>query len=129
MTFVSSDGRVTVRVFSSMSQRVKISLRMPIDPSSVPPAPGQVVGGLLFQVIAETCDGTPIPVLPAEVNLGVRYSDADAAGLNEQNFTIARLDTSANQWRPTQKQAIDAQANLASATITEMGFYVLYQRS
>ena len=70
-----------------------------------------------------------IAVLPAEVNLGVHYADADAAGLNEANFTIARLDTSANQWRAVAKQAPDPPSNLTSATITEMGFYVLHQRS
>ena len=126
---MSGDGRVTVRVFGSMTQSVKFSIRQPIDPASVPPAPGPVVGGLLFQLIAETCDGSPIAVLPAEVNLGVTYSDADASGLNETNFTFSRLDTNANQWRAVVKQAVDPPANFASATVTEMGFYVLNQRS
>jgi len=98
MSFQSGDGRVVVRVFGSMSQSVKFSIRLPIDPASVPPAPGPVVGGLLFQLIAETCDGSPLAVLPAEVNLGIHYGDADIAGLNEANFTIGRLDTTANQW-------------------------------
>jgi hypothetical protein len=129
MTFTSSDGRISVRVFGSMSQSVRFSMRQPIDPASVPPAPGPVVGGILFQLVAETCDGTPIAVLPAEVNLGVHYADADAAGLNEASFTLARLDTTANQWRPAAKQATDPPNNFTSATITEMGYYVLYQRS
>ena len=127
-SFVSGDGRVNVRVFSTMSQAIKFSIRQPIDPASVPPAPGAVVGGLLFQLIAETCDGSPLATLPAEVNLGVSYADADAAGLNESNFTLSRLDTSANQWRAAAKQATDPPANYTSATITEMGFYVLHQR-
>jgi hypothetical protein len=129
MTFQSSDGRITVKVFGSMTQSVKFSIRLPIDPASVPPAPGPMVDSLLFQLIAETCDGSPIPVLPAEVNLGVHYADADAAGLNEANFTLSRLDTSANQWRAVAKQAADPPSNLTSATVTEMGFYVLHQRS
>jgi hypothetical protein len=129
MSFQTADSRITVRVFGSMTQSLKFSIRHPIDPASVPPAPGPVVGGLLFQLIAETCDGSPVAVLPAEVNLGVRYSDGDAAGLNEANFTLARLDTSANQWRAAQKQATDPPNNFTSATITEMGFYVLHQRS
>jgi hypothetical protein len=108
---------------------VKFSIRMPIDSASVPPAPGPVVGGLLFQLIAESCDGTPIATLPAEVNLGVRYEDADAAGLNEANFTLSRLDSSANQWRAAAKQASDPGANFTSATITDLGYYVLHQRS
>jgi hypothetical protein len=129
ITFTSSDGRVAVRVFPSMSQSVKITLVSPIDAASVPPPPGQKVDTLLFQVIAEGCNGGPIPALAAEVNLGVHYTDADASGLNEANFTLARLDTTANQWRPAQKQADDPAGNFVSATITEMGYYVVYQRS
>ena len=33
MTFVSADGRVTVRVFGTMTQAVTFSIRQPIDPS------------------------------------------------------------------------------------------------
>jgi len=129
MAFQSDDGRVTVRVFGTMTQSVRFSIRAPIDPASVPPAPGPIVGGLLFQLIAETCDGVPLASLPAEINLGLSYSDADAAGMNEDTYTIGRLDTTANRWGPTEKQATDPPANFTSATITEMGYYVLYQRS
>jgi hypothetical protein len=128
MAFQSDDGRVTARVFGTMSQSLKFSIRLPIDPASVPPAPGPVAGGLLFQLLAETCDGGPLAVLPAEINLGVRYNDSDAAGLNEANFTLARLDTNTNQWQPSMKQATDPPANFTSATITDMGYYVVYQR-
>ena len=68
-------------------------------------------------------------MLPAEVNLGVTYSDADAGGLNETNFTFSRLDTTANQWQAVSKQATDPPANFASATVTDMGYYVLHPRS
>jgi len=127
-TFSSADGRVSVHVFPSLTQSVKLSI-LPIDAASVPPPPGQKVDNLLFQIVAEACNGGPIPTLPAEVNLAVRYADADASGLNEMNFTIARLDTSANQWRQIQKQANDPASNFTSATITDMGYYVVYQRS
>jgi len=128
MTFSSGDGRVQVKVFSSLNQSVRFSIRLPIDAASVPPAPGQTVDALLFQLMAESCDGTPIATLPAEVNLGVHYSDADAAGLNEANFTLSRLDTGANQWRQVAKQATDPPANFTSSTVNEMGIYVLHQR-
>ena len=128
MSFETGDGRITVRVFGSMTQSLKFSIRYPIDPASVPPSPGPTVDSLLFQLIAESCDGGPLAVLPAEVNLGVRYLDAEAAGLNEANFTLSRLDTTANQWRQVQKQATDPPNNFTSATITEMGYYVLHQR-
>lgn len=127
IAFQSADSRVTVRVFSTMSQSLKFSIRQPIDPGSVPPPPGTVVGGLLFQLIAETCDGAPLATLPAEINLGIHYSDAEAAGLNEAAFKISRLNTNTNQWQPEAKQAADPAANFTSATITEMGYYVLHQ--
>jgi hypothetical protein len=88
-----------------------------------------VVDALRFQLIAESCNGAPIAVLQSEVNLGVHYSDSDASGLNEANFTLARLDTNTNQWQPSAKQVTDPGSNFTSATITDMGFYVLYQHS
>lgn len=128
--FQSDDGRVTVRVFGTLPQSVRVSFRLPVDPATVPPAPGPVVGGLMFQVVAEPCDGgPPLATLPAEVNLGVRYADADVAGLNEATFALARLDTTANRWLPAAKQATDPPANFTSASISELGYYVLYQRS
>ena len=129
ITFNSSDGRIAVHVFPSMGQSVKITILSPVDVASVPPPPGQKIDNLLFQIIAEGCNGGPIPTLASEVNVGVHYNDADAPGLNEANFTLARLDTTANQWRPAQKQANDPASNFVSATITEMGYYVVYQRS
>ncbi len=131
MTFASGDGRVTVRVFGTTTESLKLSIRIPVDPASLPVAPGPIAGGIVFQIVAEKCDTalTGVPVLPAEVNLGVHYSDGDAAGLNEATFALARLDTGANRWGPSMKQANDPPANYVSATITEMGYYVLYQRS
>jgi hypothetical protein len=128
MTFQSSDGRVSIKVFPSLSQSVKFSIRLPIDQGAVPPAPGQVVGGLVFQLMAEGCASGPIPTLPAEVNLGVHYADSDVGGMTEANFILSRLDTSANQWQTVAKQATDPGSNLTSGTITEMGYYALHQR-
>ena len=48
--------------------------------------------------------------------------------MNEANFTLARLDTTANQWKPAQKQANDPAGNFVSGTVTEMGYYAVYQR-
>jgi hypothetical protein len=129
MALTSDDGRIAVRVFGTMTQSLKFSIRIPVDPASVPPAPGPIVGNILFQLMAETCDGTPLATLPAEINLGVSYTDADAVGMNEGTFTLSWLDSSANRWNPALKQATDPPANYASATITDMGYYVLYQRS
>jgi hypothetical protein len=123
----SADGRVTVRVFPTMSRNVGITIVNPIDPTSVPANPGQKVDALLFRVTADDCGGGAIAPLPAEVNLGVRYSDADVGGLNEANFKLAWLDPADNTWKPLPKQAADPAANYVSATIMNTGFFVVYQ--
>jgi hypothetical protein len=88
--------------------------------------PGQRVDALLFELIAETCDGQPLATLPGEVNLGIRYTDGDAAGLTEANFKLARLDRSDNSWKAVAKQAPDPGANYVSATIADLGYFVVH---
>jgi hypothetical protein len=123
----SSDGRITVHVFPSMSRSVRLTIVTPVDPASVPSAPGPKVDALLFQLNADDCAGAAIATLPAEVNLGVRYSDQDAGGLTESKFTLTRLDPASNSWKPLEKQAADPNANLVSATTTATGTYLVYQ--
>ena len=123
---VSTDGKIRVRVFPTMSNDVRITILSPVLPTSVPATPGTRVDGLTFQLIAEYCAGGALATLPAEVNLGISYTDADAAGLNEASFTIARLDPVDNLWKPTAKQAADPPANYTSATIMDMGYYVVH---
>ena len=127
MAFLSDDGRVDLEVFGTMTRSIRITIQS-VEPATVSATPGQLVDRFVYQVLAEDCAGGAIANLPAEVNLGFSYSDADAAGLNEQNFAIARLDNAANEWRPTAKQAADPGANYVSSTITEMGLYAVYQR-
>jgi hypothetical protein len=111
-----------------MPRSLSFSLRR-LDPSSVPAPPGgRLVDAIVFELIAQECGGGGVGELPAEINLGIRYTDADASGLNEQNFTIAILDQSTRQWQPAAKQAPDPGANYVSATITRLGTYAVYQR-
>ncbi len=126
-SIATADGRITVRVFPTMSRNVQITIAQPIDPASVPANPGQKVDALLFRVTADDCGGGVIAPLPAEVNLGVHYSDADIGGLNEANFKLAWLDPADNTWKALQKQAPDPAANYVSATIMNTGFFVVYQ--
>ena len=119
---------MTLRVFASLPRPLRLRIRLALEPGVTPSPPVSIVGGLLFQIIVEECGGGPIPVLPAEANLGAGYSDVDAAGQNEQSFTIARLDTNTNQWRTVEQQVADPANNVDSATITDMGYYVVYQR-
>jgi len=128
--FSSADGKVMVRVFANMSRSIRIVVDKPIDPATVPAVPGQKVDDLLFRIRAEDCNGGSVAPLPNEVNLGVHYTDGDVGGLNESNFKIAWLDQSggsAGTWKDAQKQANDPPANYVSATITDIGYYVVHQ--
>ena len=133
-SIATPDGRITVHVFPTMSRNLRITIVNPVDPSAVPAAPGQRVDALVFQILADDCgEGTAGAIspgaglLPAEVNLGVRYSDADVGGLNEANFKIAWLNPANNTWTPLAKQAPDPGANYVSATINSGGYFVVYQ--
>jgi hypothetical protein len=110
-----------------MPRDVRITINNPIDPTTVPATPGQKVDALLFQITADDCKGAAISPLPAEVNLGVRYSDGDVGSLTESSFKIYRLDPTDNTWKATDKQAADPVANLDSATIVNTGYYVVVQ--
>ena len=126
-SIASADGRITIRVFPTMSRNVQFTIVTPVEPTIVPANPGRRVGALLFQVTASECGGGAIAPLPAEVNLGVHYSDLDVGGLNEANFKLAWLDPADNTWKALQKQAPDPTANYVSATIMNTGFFVVYQ--
>jgi len=119
--FTSSSGRISVQVFSTMSTNVRFSFADPIDAATVPATPGQKVDALLFRVSADNCGGGNLGSLPAEVNLGVRYSPVAA------NYKLAWLDPADNTWKPLPKQAADPGANYISATIMNTGYFVVYQ--
>ena len=122
--FTSSDGTVSVRVYGTMPQGVRIVIRKPVDAGSVPAVPGQQVDALLFEITAQTCDGQSLARLPGEANLGIRYTDGDVGGLNEASFKVARVDSGA--WKDVEKQAPDPGANYVSATIMDLGYYVVH---
>lgn len=132
---VSADGRISVHVFPTMPRAIRITIVNPIDPNVVPTGPGPLADGLLFQILADYCDGvegaiSPGPGgLPAEVNLGVHYTTADVGSLNESKFMLARFDPATNTFKPVDKQALDPDPNknYVSATINSAGIYKVYQ--
>ena len=63
----------------------------------------------------------------AEVNLGIRYNDLEATGLDEERFVIGRLDIPTGTWRPMEKRGNDPSSNYTSATISEPGFYMVWE--
>jgi hypothetical protein len=129
----SADGRIAVHVFKTMPRSVRITIVTPVDPATVPAVQGKV-DALIFQILADDCGDhiigaiSPGPgVLPAEVNLGVHYSDQDVGSLNESKFALAWLDPETNTWKPLPKQAPDPGANYVSGTIFNTGIFVVHQ--
>lgn len=132
VVFASTNQRITVRVFPAMPTSVRVEMRPVFDLLAVPNPPGQLVGLLVYDIVAGACsDGgevAPIRVLPAEVNLNVLYTDIEALGLDESRFVIAHLDFQTVAWTPVEMQSLNAAGNAIGATITETGYYAVYQR-
>lgn len=126
--FTSHDGKVALRVFSSSPLPVRVVIYQVINAEAAPAPPGTYVRPLVYEVAAGYCgDATRLPEFPAEVNLGIRYSDLEAAGLDEGRFVIGRLDLGTATWVPVEKQANDPPANYVSATITRTGYYMVWE--
>ncbi|MCC7370906.1 MAG: hypothetical protein IT306_21005 [Chloroflexi bacterium] len=126
-TFTSRDGKATVRVFASTPRPVRIEIYQVIDFLSAPLPPGNLVGLLAYEIRASYCDSNPLSELPAEVNLGIRYSDLEATGLDESRFVIGRLDVPSGVWTPVEKRGNDPSSNFVSATISQTGFYMVWE--
>lgn len=125
--FTSYDEKVMVRVFPNTPQPVKIEILQIIDFLSAPLPPGNLVGLLAYEIRATTCDGGVLSQLPAEMNMGVRYNDLEAIGLDESRFVIGRLDIPTATWLPIEKRANDSAANYTSATIIDPGYYMVWE--
>jgi len=96
-----------------------------VDPSSVPPPPGSLIGQLVFRLGASQCGGSGMASLPGEDNLGVGYSEDAAAGHDKSKLSLMFWDGS--KWSPAPKQANDQGAKYVSATISALGTYALVQ--
>ena len=113
-----------MQVFPWMPAGVTITIRL-VDPTPPPPPPGTLVGNLIFRLEAQDASGTPLTALPAEVNLSVRYTDQDVAGLNKQQATLSWLDPADTRWKPAPKLATDPSTNYVAASVTALGTYAL----
>jgi hypothetical protein len=125
-TLVSEDGSIAITVFPTMPANVQLTLTSRLPVNTIPAPPGIRVGGLVFRIDAGSCNGSTIDMLPAEINLGIRYSDLEATALNERRFFIARLDPDDEEWDDAIKLADDPGANYVSATIKHAGLYTVY---
>jgi hypothetical protein len=126
-TFMSHDGKVTVRVFGSTPRPVQVVIFQVVNLHEAPLPLERLVGLLAYEIWASYCDVNRLAEFPAEVNLGIRYTDLDAIGLDENRFAISRLDLNNTTWVPVEKQANDPPANYVSATIIDTGFYMVWE--
>jgi hypothetical protein len=124
--FTSRDEKVAVRIFAN-SPRVRIEIYQVIDFLAAPLPPGSLVGLLAYEIRASYCDTNPLLELPAEANLSIRYNDIEATGLDENRFVIGRLDLATGTWSPVDKRANDPAANYTTATISQTGFYMVWE--
>ncbi len=125
--FTSHDDKMALRVFGSSSRPVQVVLYLVINAHTAPPPPGDLVGQLVYEVWASDCGANRMPELPAEVNLGIRYNSADVGGRDTSRFVIGRLDMNTATWVPVEKQANDPPASYISATITQTGYYMVWE--
>ena len=125
--FSSRDDKVTVRVFASTPRPVRVEILQVIDFLATPLPPGTLVGLLAYEIRASDCGANLLPQLPAEANLGIRYSEAEAIGLDKSRFVIGHLDQATGTWIPVEKRANDPGSNYVSATIVETGLYMVWQ--
>jgi hypothetical protein len=125
--FTSHDGKLALRVFGSSPSPVRVVIYQVINAHEAPQPPGTFVDPLVYEVWASYCDESPVPEFPAEVNVGIRYNDAEVAGLEASRFVFGRLDMDTATWVPVEKQANDPPANYISATIIQTGYYMVWE--
>jgi hypothetical protein len=106
---------------------VRVEIYQVIDFLSAPLPPGSLVGLLAYEIRASCCDSNPLEELPAEANLGIRYTDIEATGQEKSRFVIGRFDRATNAWAPVEKIGSDPSTNYISATIIQTGFYMVWE--
>jgi hypothetical protein len=125
--FTSYDGKVAIHVFASSPRPLRVVIYRVINVQTAPQPPGDLVGTLVYEIWASNCDENALTDFPAEVNIGIRHTDSEAADLDESRFVIGRLDMTTGAWVPIEKRANDPLANHTSATIIKTGYYAVWQ--
>lgn len=117
--------RVVVSMFPWMPSGVTLVVKR-AEPAQFAAAPGTRAGDLLFTIEAKDATGKALTTLPGEINLSVRYNEADIKSLTESNLTISRLNTTSNQWSAAPKQVKSAEGNYIAASVSEPGAYIVH---
>ena len=108
----------------SYQSNLNVELRR-LDPGTLP-RPG--VGETLFAVrmSASPCGGQPYNELPAEVNVGMTYTDLAVTGRDESKFALMFYD--GQNWSVAPKHLADQANNHVSSSTTRTGVYGLVQQ-
>ena len=125
--FTSFDGKVSVRIPGSSPRPVQVQLYLVINAYEAPAPPGIPIYTLVYEIKASSCDADPLAASPAEAALAIRYTDIEVEGLDENRFVIGRLDMTTATWVPLEQHAHDPAANVVAATITETGYYMVWE--
>ena len=124
-TLALQTDRVMLQVFATMPSGMTLKLRL-VDPLQYPSTPGIRAGNLIFVLEATDSAGMIQQVLPGEVNLSVRYTDADVTGLDDTATTMARLDQATSSWTTAPKLVTDPLTNYLAASVMDTGVYAVY---
>jgi hypothetical protein len=125
--FTSFDRKVTVRIPGSSPRSVRVLIYLVINAYEAPPPPGAFVHPLVYEIKASYCDADTPAAFPAGAALAIRYTDLEATALDEGRFVIGRLDMATGAWVPVEQRANDPTANVVAATVTETGFYMVWE--
>ena len=118
---------MSLRVPGAIPHPVRVVIYLVTNAYTAPVPPGIPVGALVYEIWASACDATPLHEFPADMGLAIRYTDREAAGAEEGRFVIGRLDLASAAWIPVERRATDPAANVTSATITQTGYYMVWE--
>ena len=125
--FTSRDGKVAVRVFASTPRRSAIEILQVIDFLSAPLPPGNLVGLLAYEIRASHCDSQPAGDVPGRGQPGDPLQRHRGDGPGREPLRDRAAGHADGTWYAVEKRANDPANNVDTATISETGFYMVWE--
>lgn len=123
----SVDRKVTVRIPGSSPDPLRADIYLVINAHEAPPPPGAFVYPLVYEVRVSSCGASPLVTLPAETVLAIHYDDVEVIGLDENRLVLGSLNMTTATWEPLDQPANDPTANVVAATITDSGYFMVWE--
>ncbi len=123
-TIALGDGSVKVALpAGAVSADVTVTIS-PVDKVTQNMAGYIKVGSAIYELVAETADGTPVTSFDKPVTLEFTYKDADLGNTAEANLMVYYWDTAFKAWIavPT---SVDKAGNKATATVSHFTVFAL----